>query len=101
MPAVNASELSILVPVYNGGDYLRAALESVMAQTVRPFELVIVDDDSSDETPKLIERYRGLLWVRAYRNESNLGGVGNFIHCTDLAASRYFTVLNADDLLEP
>jgi glycosyltransferase involved in cell wall biosynthesis len=96
------SPISILMPVYNGAKFLCDSLESVLAQTLRPLEFVIVDDASTDSTPKILdEMLVNLTWTRRYRNQKNLGGVKNFIRCTDLAQSDYFVVLNADDKLAP
>ena len=48
------SRLSIIIPVYNNENYLRSALQSVLAQTYPDFELILVDDGSPDNCPALI-----------------------------------------------
>lgn len=50
-------EVSVLMPAYNGERYLREAIDSVLAQTFSDFELVIVDDRSSDQTFSIAQSY--------------------------------------------
>src|SRR5207302_5806696 len=52
-----APSVSVLMPVYNAGPYLRAAVQSVLRQTFRDFELVAVDDGSSDQSASILRRY--------------------------------------------
>jgi GT2 family glycosyltransferase len=52
-----AHELSVVMPVYNGARYLAAALDSVLSQTFSSFELLVMDDGSTDETPAILARY--------------------------------------------
>jgi glycosyltransferase involved in cell wall biosynthesis len=49
--------VSVVLPVHNGGRFLAEAVESVLGQTLRDLELVVVDDGSTDETPRILERY--------------------------------------------
>jgi glycosyltransferase involved in cell wall biosynthesis len=60
MPSV-----SVIIPTYNRAWSIKRAVDSVLEQTCRDFELIVVDDGSSDETPGLLEAYRGAIkWVR-------------------------------------
>jgi glycosyltransferase involved in cell wall biosynthesis len=52
-----STRVSIIVPTYNHGQYIGQCLESVLAQTFRDWELVVIDDHSSDSTPAIVERY--------------------------------------------
>jgi glycosyltransferase involved in cell wall biosynthesis len=88
------------VPAYRGAAHIAATIESVLAQTFADFELVIVDDDSPDETVALVERYRDPR-LRLLRNARNLGAEGNWNRCLQLARGRYFKLLPQDDLLAP
>jgi len=66
--------VSIILPVRNGEKYLSFSIESCLAQTHRNFELVIVDDSSSDDTPAIIEKYATADGrVKPIRNKKNLG----------------------------
>ena len=73
-------KVSIAMATYNGGKYLREQLDSFLAQTRLPDELVITDDCSSDDTQAIIETFAALapFEVRWARNEENLGYTGNF-----------------------
>ena len=49
--------VTVILPVYNGENYVRFAIESVLSQTVKDLELVVVDDGSTDSTPEIIASY--------------------------------------------
>jgi glycosyltransferase involved in cell wall biosynthesis len=88
------------VPAYRGAAHIAATIESVLAQTWADFELVIVDDDSPDDTAAVVARYRDPR-LRLLRNQRNLGAEGNWNRCLQLARGRYFKLLPQDDLLAP
>lgn len=92
--------VSVCIPTYKGGAYLAAAIDSVLAQTLVDFQLIVVDDNSPDDTAQIVARYRDprLIYVR---NPSNLGPEGNWNRCLELATGRYFKLLPHDDLLAP
>lgn len=73
-------KVSIAMATYNGGQYLREQLDSFLAQTRLPDELVITDDCSTDDTLAIIEEFAASapFEVRWERNEENLGYTGNF-----------------------
>ncbi len=97
LPAV-----SVCVPTYNGERYLRACLDSVLAQTHGDFELLIVDDASSDSTPDLAAEYAARDGrVRAVCNPRNLGLVANWNRCLELARAPWIKFIFQDDLLAP
>lgn len=68
--------VSVILPTHNRAALLPRAVESVLAQSHRDLELVIVDDASTDDTPRVLERYRADPRVRIVRAERNLGGAG-------------------------
>lgn len=53
--------LSVIIPTYNRRDYLETAISSVLSQTYRDFEIIVLDDGSTDDTPALVEKYGDLL----------------------------------------
>jgi len=102
-PAVasdGAPELSVIVPVYNLGRYLPETLASIDAQTYRGFELIIVDDGSTDpETIALLDRLRAE-GRRVIRKPN--GGLGSARNAGIAAATgRWVASIDADDLIAP
>jgi glycosyltransferase involved in cell wall biosynthesis len=95
-------KVSICVPTFNGSRYLRLAIESARAQTFRDFELLIVDDDSTDDTVAIAEEAARVdSRVRVYRNPRRLGLAGNWNRCLELASGEWIKFLFQDDSLQP
>lgn len=87
--------VSILMSVYNGAPYLGLAIDSVLKQTYRNLELVIVDDGSTDESPAIINKFKCTdSRIRSFRNERNLGLVASLNR--GLAACQAELVARAD-----
>jgi glycosyltransferase involved in cell wall biosynthesis len=93
--------VSVIVPVYNRPDMLRQAVASVLAQTYTDFEIVIVDDESTDDTPRVIEELRASdPRIRGLRRPN--GGPGLARESGRLAAEgEFLQYLDSDDLLLP
>jgi glycosyltransferase involved in cell wall biosynthesis len=93
-----APRFSVLIPTYNRAAYLPAALQSVFAQTCRDYELIVVDDGSSDDTPDLLAQYGDRLHLIRQPNRGP-GAARN----RGLAEARgeYAVFLDSDDLLLP
>jgi glycosyltransferase involved in cell wall biosynthesis len=90
------------MPVYNGEKYLAEALDSILAQTYRDFELVISDNASTDNTEQICHRYaRADTRIRYYRNERNLGASKNHNRVFELSTGEYFKWAAYDDVLAP
>lgn len=95
-------KVSIGLPVYNGSNYLPAAITSLLAQTYEDFELIICDNASTDDTEAIcLEFARKDRRIRYYRNDINLGAAPNFNKCVDLANGEYFKWAAHDDLCLP
>jgi glycosyltransferase involved in cell wall biosynthesis len=92
--------VSVCIPTFNRADFLSDAIDSILAQTFRDFELVVSDNASTDETPEVLGRYRDPR-LRLHRNDSNLGLVGNFNRCLQLARAPYLVLCCADDYWAP
>lgn len=95
-----APAVSVCIPAYRGAAHIGATLESVLAQTFRDFELIVVDDGSPDETAAVVGRYRDSR-IRFAQNERNLGPQASWNKCLQMASGRYFKLLPQDDLLAP
>ena len=100
MPA--APRLSIGLPVFNGELFLRQALDSLLNQTYRDFELIIVDNASTDATGSLCEEYAARdPRVRYVRQPENVGAAENFNTAFRLGRGELFKWAAHDDTLAP
>ena len=100
MSANSPPLVSVCIPSYRGASRLGATLDSVLAQTLTDFELVVVDDASPDETSSVVSRY-GDARVRFLRNPTRLGAVRNWNQCLAEATGTYLKLLPQDDILAP
>ena len=101
LKAPNMFPLSVCIPTYNGGDYLEECLDSILNQTFSNFEIVIVDDHSTDNSFEIANHYASKeSRIRVYRNKKNLGLVNNWNHCIELAKGEWIKFVFQDDLLE-
>ena len=94
------SFISVCIPTYNGQKYLKETLDSVFIQTYKDFEIVIVDDQSTDDTYALALEYAQKdNRIRLFQNETNLGLVGNWNRCIELAKGEWIKFVFQDDLI--
>jgi glycosyltransferase involved in cell wall biosynthesis len=92
--------ISICIPTYNGEKYLRDCLLSVVSQTYRNTEIIIVDDCSSDGTTAVVEQFmKEDNRIIFSRNEKNLGLVGNWNRSLELAKGEWIKFVFQDDLI--
>lgn len=91
--------ISVILPVYNGQDYLKAAIESVLSQSYRDFELIIIDDGSSDSSAAIIEKLSDPR-VRSFR-QSNKGLPATLNRGISLARGKYIARQDQDDVCLP
>lgn len=97
-----APTVTIGLPVYNGEKYLEAAVESILGQSFRDFELIISDNASSDGTEAIGQAQAARDPRVSYRrNAQNVGLSGNFNLLVPLARGRLFKWAGADDVLRP
>ncbi|EEF62577.1 glycosyltransferase family 2 protein [Pedosphaera parvula] len=93
-------KVSILIPNYNFARYLPEAIDSVLTQDFRDYELLIVDNCSTDNSVEIIRSYTARdSRIKLVVNKSNLGMVGNLNKCLSLAQGEYIKFVFADDLL--
>ncbi|MDR0534001.1 MAG: glycosyltransferase [Verrucomicrobiales bacterium] len=93
---------SVLVASYNNGRYLSEAIDSVIAQTYQDWEMVIVDDASTDDSVEIIKRYISQGYkIRLYRQEKNQGCGATKRRCAELAEGAVCGFLDPDDALTP
>ncbi|ADR19064.1 glycosyltransferase family 2 protein [Calditerrivibrio nitroreducens] len=91
-------KVSIGMPVYNGAEFIRSALDSLLAQTFTDFELIISDNASTDETEAICREYAAKdKRIRYIRQRENLGATANFKYVLDEAVGEYFMWAAHDD----
>src|ERR1700761_4728013 len=90
---------SVIIPVYNRADVVTAAIESVLAQSFQDFEIVVVDDGSSDDPQSAIAAI-GDPRIRFLRQENQGGGRARNT-AIDAARGRYIAPLDSDDIFLP
>ncbi|MFH1593985.1 MAG: glycosyltransferase [Candidatus Omnitrophota bacterium] len=89
--------ISVLTPAYNAGKYIAHSIESVLNQTYADFELIIVDDGSSDNTPDIIRRYKDPR-IRLFRNERNIGQTKTLNKAIGFAEGELIARMDTDDI---
>ncbi|EAR22072.1 glycosyltransferase family 2 protein [Nitrococcus mobilis] len=100
MTAYSTPTVTVLIPVHNRVGYIRDAIDSVLAQTFADFELLIIDDASSDGSADAVASYRDPR-LRLLRNETNLGIPGSRNRGIDEARGEYLAFLDSDDRARP
>lgn len=93
--------LSIVIPAYNWGRYVGYAIESVLEQSMKDFELIIVNNGSTDNTDEVVKTYLSDSRVRYLIKEKNTGPLDGLKIGFAEAKSRYVTILCADDFYLP
>jgi glycosyltransferase involved in cell wall biosynthesis len=93
--------ISVVMPAYNAGSFISQAIESVLAQTWRDFELIVVDDGSTDSTLEIAKRYAVQdVRIKVY-SHPNKGTAPTLNRCIELASSEWVFLMHADDLMRP
>jgi GT2 family glycosyltransferase len=94
--------VTVGLPVYNGAQFLEAALDSLLAQSFRDFEIVISDNGSDDRSPQICERYAAQdSRIRYVRHDANRGAAWNHNFVIAEARGRFFRWHHADDVCGP
>lgn len=98
--AMNTPRVTVLMPVFNGEDFLRAAIESILNQTFSDFELLIIDDGSTDASQSVAASY-GDPRIRLEANDKNLGLIATLNRGLKLAQGEFIARMDADDISHP
>ena len=93
--------VSIIMPSYNTGKYIAETIESVLAQTYKNWELIIVDDCSTDNTDKVVERFLADGRIRYLKNPHNSGAAISRNRALREAKGKWIAFLDSDDLWMP
>ncbi|MDE3242947.1 MAG: glycosyltransferase family 2 protein [Nitrospirota bacterium] len=91
-------QVTVVLPVYNGARYIREALDSVFAQTFRDFEVICIDNGSTDETRSILEGYGERIRVLRRENRGPCGGRNEGVR---KATAQYIAFLDHDDCWYP
>src|ERR1051326_4784777 len=93
--------ISVVMPVYNSAGVVGEAVESILHQTLRDFEFIIVDDGSSDATPQILSEYAGGdSRIKLYTQE-NCGLIATLNRYSRIAVGKYIARMDADDISFP
>lgn len=95
---MNQPLVSVCIPAYNNADYIKETIESVLKQTYKNIELIVVDDQSKDDTVAVVKSIQDDR-IKLYINEENLGMSGNWNRCMELCTGEYIKLICADDLI--
>ncbi|KEO72595.1 glycosyltransferase family 2 protein [Anditalea andensis] len=92
--------VTVLMPVYNGAEFLRETIDSILSQTYEVFEFLIINDGSTDDSEEIILSYDDPRIVYL-KNESNIGIIDTLNRGLDHSRSKYIIRMDADDLALP
>lgn len=92
--------VSICIPTFNSARFIRASLDSIVAQTYRPFEVIISDNASTDSTVDIVREYVNRYGFKLYQSTHNLGMGANFNKLISLARGKYVAIYHSDDVYE-
>lgn len=92
-----AIRLSVILPVFNAEDYIYESIESILNQTFSDFELIIINDASSDNSESIINKFNDAR-IRYFKNETNLGIIRSLNYGLELAKGEYIARMDADDI---
>ena len=93
--------VSIIMPSYNTGKYISESIQSVLNQTYQNWELIIVDDCSTDDTDKVIKTFLSDNRIRFLKNEINSGAAVSRNYALREAKGKWIAFLDSDDIWVP
>lgn len=99
MSVMNKPEISIIIPVYNAGEYIERCLQSILGQTFGDIEVITVDDGSTDSSPEICDRFASLDPRVKSLHKANGGVSSARNHGLKAAEGEYVMFVDADDAL--
>jgi len=90
------NKISVIIPTYNSANFISAAIESILKQTIRTLEIIVVDDGSTDETAKVLDKYTSQIkyFLQENKGPSSARNLG-----LNHAVGEYILFLDSDDIL--
>ncbi len=98
---MNARSISVVIPVYNAGPFLRLSIASILAQTHRDLELIAVDDGSTDDSAATLASFAAIDPRVRFISRPNTGIVGALNDGLAISGGDYIARMDADDIAEP
>jgi glycosyltransferase involved in cell wall biosynthesis len=92
--------ISVMIPAYDAESFIGPAIESVLCQDFKDYEICVIDDASQDRTAEVVKSYLDDNRVEYVRNEHNLGLTRNWNRCLQLSTGSLVQILQADDLID-
>lgn len=92
---------SVAIATYNGEKYLKEQLDSIYSQSYKNFEIVVIDDCSTDNTTVILESYSKNYGLKYFVNEKNIGVTKNFEKAISLCVGEYLLLADQDDIWMP
>lgn len=100
--SIVCSPVSVAMATFNGEKYLEEQLDSILSQTLKPVEIVVCDDKSTDRTVEILEKYSRKGLISYYVNEQRLGFISNFKKAVSLCSpGNYIALSDQDDVWLP
>lgn len=97
----NQPKVSVVVPIYGVEKYLHQCVDSILAQTLKDIEIILVDDGSKDKCPEIVDEYAKKDPRIVSVHQPN-GGYGRAVnHGIELAKGEYIGIIESDDWIEP
>lgn len=96
-PSLNYPPISVAMATYNGSKYLEAQLDSILSQTLKPAEIIVCDDSSTDGTQEILEKYQEKGDLKFFVNAERLGFIGNFKRAVSLTSPENYIALSDQD----
>lgn len=95
-------EISVVMPVYNASDYLPEAIDSIISQTFEDWELILIDDGSTDNSSDILKSYSNSdKRIKHYKNDQNLGLIRALNKGIGLCSGKFIARMDADDISLP
>ena len=101
-PDFEKANISVVLATYNGAPFLRMQMDSILAQSLPPMEIIVVDDGSTDSTISMLKEYASIYSsIKIILNESNIGYIRNFEKGMLLATGNLIALSDQDDIWAP
>ena len=94
------SRVTVLMPVYNAAPFVQAAIDSILSQSFKAFELLIIDDASTDETADIVRKFKDPR-INFITNDKNMGIAATLNRGLDRSNGEYIARMDADDISFP